>query len=762
MNRIIQKSHNEATPENNKGRVRYSVYTLPDGGQLLENGIRLDPYGGGCLVSNHHLNKVCIGNQESLIPEQFRPRLSEIKSFLQSGPGLTLRRRHPRPFSLLPMEHASACEVSALEENVDDNDFSVLGLLALNIEKAVEIFCNLSQTEIGPDSWIPPMELYQQLTHECLKKVKNVSGTFCISAPENLAKQGPIVDSQRFKRTGASIFKALLQFGYNAVLLKGKAGAGKSRLMSYIGHKLTHMCVPPRLQGHLLVGIGIELFMPSNSTLEEAEKSKLRTMMTSQRVIWVIDEASRMVERGNTSSLDNLLMFIDQGAKLILLSDQSYLLEKREAFTRRLSPVYLRPAGRKEVFEIATVLAHHQAKKAGLNVVPEAIATAVKCSYASSFAQPHAVASLISGTIAGCEIQGKKQVSPACVEREAREMFSQGDELPLVPESILEFISILRKRGYCGHEAFLKHFGRRLLGALRRRFKVDREEVVWSCFLLGNSGNGKSTLLNMVAEMITGSEHKILVIQCSSYQQEHAVQSLIGSPKSYIGYEEGGVLQNFVKQNPDGVIIIEEPELGHPNLLRVLLQILEGAFTAGDGSVLSTKGITVFISSNAGCESNKTKLGFGSSSSDQKNARIQESLEALLPTALLSRIGADNIFYLEPLTSEALRNILRLAAHNYGRAEGVAVCIEEDVIHHIVANEETDRFGARAMLDRFRNEVEFLLDEKLSSDADHNIMKLHVFLDKSAHIQCEAEYGASDSNAENAPEPKSLKVAKET
>ena len=129
-------------------------------------------------------------------------------------------------------------------------------------------------------------------------------------------------------------------------------------------------------------------------------------------------------------------------------------------------------------------------------------------------------------------------------------------------------------------------------------------------------------LLEIVGRMITGSDSKVMTIRCSSYQKSHAIQSLIGSPKSYIGYEEGGALQNFIKLYPDGVLLIEEPEIGHPNILQLLMEMLEGSFTAGDGSVICTRGLTVLMSSNAGCEANKAKPGFtGSIDSTRTDVR---------------------------------------------------------------------------------------------------------------------------------------------
>jgi len=202
-------------------------------------------------------------------------------------------------------------------------------------------------------------------------------------------------------------------------------------------------------------------------------------------------------------------------------------------------------------------------------------------------------------------------------------------------------------------------------------------------------------------------------------------------------------MQNHFKEHPDGVIILEEPELGHPNILQLLMQILEGSFTAGDGSVLSTNGITIFILTNLGCCNTTAKVGFGTSNQDQQGLRVKESLEAFFTPALLSRLGWNNIFHLPPLSPSALRNIIRLAGHRYGEAEGVQVHIDDKLIGRMVEEENTVKYGARAVLDRYRCSVEPLMDEILCIESAVDIESLHVCFDETNKIVCHAVHRGS-------------------
>jgi Cdc6-like AAA superfamily ATPase len=747
------KYQSNCTAGNAKGFDDGSVHRLPTGAALIGHCIKVDPFKYGCIVSIQRERNSRVGNHDGLIPEKFRPYLSYIKDLLRPAFADRLEN-HKRPgFSLVPMDKPDANGFGNLDRDIQDENYRIVGFLNSSVEKATELFSNSTCRSFDLESWIPLSDAYPIITRKASKQVKKIHGAICLSDSEILARQTPIVESERFKAASDFILKAFLKPTCNAVLLRGKAGVGKSCLVSYLVHRYMRMCVPPRLQGYLVAGLGTELFMPSNYTAEEAEKSKARALMAKHKVIWVIDEASRLVDRGNTAALDNLLLFIDLGAKLILLSDQSYLLERREAFTRRLSPVHLPPADPEESKEIATIFAHHQSQATGLVIAPQAVQTAVKYSYASPYAQPHAVTSLLTGTIAGVEACGEKLVTSECVIREFQQMYSQGNSIPEIPARVEAFIDFMRTNGYRGHEGFLNHFGTRLLSGLRRRFRPDRKGVVWSCLVVGNSGNGKTMLLEIVARMITGSESKVMTIRCSAYQKPHAVQSLIGSPKSYIGYEEGGALQNFIKSYPDGVLLIEEPELGHPNVMQLLMEILEGSFTAGDGSVICTRGLTVLLSSNAGCEANKATPGFAFSVDTNRAEHIKKACENMLPPPIRSRMGPDNLFYLPPLSVAALRNILRQDAATWSRAEGIDLEISDAVIHDIVEKENNALCGARPVKDRFCNDVESLLNTQLIKYESQNILKIKVFLDDHDSVQCEVKLKNTASPPEDDLEP---------
>jgi ATP-dependent Clp protease ATP-binding subunit ClpA len=210
---------------------------------------------------------------------------------------------------------------------------------------------------------------------------------------------------------------------------------------------------------------------------------------------------------------------------------------------------------------------------------------------------------------------------------------------------------------------------------------------------------------------------------------------------SYVGYGEGGVLQNFVKQNPDGVLILKKPELGHPSILDLLSEILQGSFTAGDGQMISTRGLFLFILTSVGCESGTGRIGFGSEPGDQQQ-QARSALEELFSPALASALGSIPVFHLASLDPSVLRNIFRLQVFHYGRARGIRVQVEEGVAEKIVSGSNSGLCGARGVLGRFRDLVEPLLEKETERIGPMGIKaqgkKLRLFLDPGGAVSCVA------------------------
>jgi ATP-dependent Clp protease ATP-binding subunit ClpA len=252
---------------------------------------------------------------------------------------------------------------------------------------------------------------------------------------------------------------------------------------------------------------------------------------------------------------------------------------------------------------------------------------------------------------------------------------------------------------------------------------------VWSCVLAGGPAVGKSMLAGLAGAAVTGSARKVKQIDCNFFQSEHSIQSLVGSPMSYIGYGEGGVLQNFLKQNPDGVLVFKKPEFGHPSIVRVMHGILAGEFTAGDGQKISTHGLVVFATTGVDAGENRAPIGF-KTEAGQREFVPGKGFHELFPPGL-------DVYFMDCLEPAALRNILRLAIRRYACEEGVSIGVEGAVLDALLEKVNQRLEGARGVLAAYRRRIEPLLDEQLESGKRKGRFRLCLSEDR--QIVCRAD-----------------------
>ena len=191
----------------------------------------------------------------------------------------------------------------------------------------------------------------------------------------------------------------------------------------------------------------------------------------------------------------------------------------------------------------------------------------------------------------------------------------------------------------------------------------DPKRPIGSFIFLGPTGVGKTELARALAEFLFDDEDAMVRLDMSEYMQEHTVSRLIGSPPGYVGYEEGGQLTEAVHLRPYRVILFDEVEKAHPNVLSILLQLLEdGRLTDGHGRTVDFKNTVVIMTSNLGSkEFQRGGIGFlRKEEGDEEKMRtdMQSALKKSLLPELLNRI--DDVIIFHPLTKEHLKSIVDL------------------------------------------------------------------------------------------------------
>jgi len=191
----------------------------------------------------------------------------------------------------------------------------------------------------------------------------------------------------------------------------------------------------------------------------------------------------------------------------------------------------------------------------------------------------------------------------------------------------------------------------------------DPHRPIGSFIFLGPTGVGKTELAKALAEFLFDDEGSMVRLDMSEYMEKHTVSRLIGAPPGYIGYEEGGQLTEAIRRRPYKVILLDEMEKAHPDVLNILLQILEdGRLTDGHGRTVDFKNTVIIMTSNLGTEEfQQQSLGFSRQSKSEKERRkgaVEDVLKKTFRPEFLNRL--DEIVFFDPLSEEQIKQIVDL------------------------------------------------------------------------------------------------------
>jgi ATP-dependent Clp protease ATP-binding subunit ClpC len=278
----------------------------------------------------------------------------------------------------------------------------------------------------------------------------------------------------------------------------------------------------------------------------------------------------------------------------------------------------------------------------------------------------------------------------------------------------------------------------------RARTGISDEERPWASFLfLGPTGVGKSELAKVLTQELFGNEERLIQIDMSELMESHSVSKLIGSPPGYVGYREGGRLTEEVRRNPHSVILFDEIEKAHQDVLNLLLQILEdGHLTDGKGRTVNFKNTIIILTSNIGAEEiGRDKiLGFVSSSKkseddidnayDSMKESLLSELKNTLRPELINRL--DDIVIFRALNRRDARKIVRLLVKELNERledQNIKVKLGRKLITHIVDEGFSEEYGARPLRRVIQDTVEnvlaeYLLENKIEDEKEIKEIKL--------------------------------------
>jgi len=247
----------------------------------------------------------------------------------------------------------------------------------------------------------------------------------------------------------------------------------------------------------------------------------------------------------------------------------------------------------------------------------------------------------------------------------------------------------------------------------------DPRRPIGSFMFLGPTGVGKTELARALAEFLFDDENAMIRLDMSEYMEKHTVSRLIGAPPGYVGYEEAGQLTEAVRRRPYRIILFDEVEKAHPDVLNILLQILEdGRLTDGHGRTVDFKNTVFIMTSNLGTqEFRRQGMGFYQSekSEEQKlKTVIEAALKETFRPELLNRM--DDIIIFHPLTEENLKKIVDLLIGDLERRlanSGIKLTVSDEAKAWLVSKGYDPVYGARPLRRAIQRYVENPLSTKI-------------------------------------------------
>ena len=245
--------------------------------------------------------------------------------------------------------------------------------------------------------------------------------------------------------------------------------------------------------------------------------------------------------------------------------------------------------------------------------------------------------------------------------------------------------------------------------AIRRsRVGISPKHKPVSFIFVGSTGVGKTELVKQLADDLFDSPDSLIRLDMSEFMEKHSVSRLVGSPPGYVGYDDAGQLTEKIRRKPYSVVLFDEIEKAHPDVLNILLQILDdGEVTDAHGRKVNFENTVIVMTSNAGSGKAAGAVGFGRSADDQDKERVMKALQEFLRPEFINRV--DEIVYFHQLTEENFRGIAGIMLEELKAAleeKGYHFTYDDALVDYLVKKSYSAAYGARNLRRCIQKDVE--------------------------------------------------------
>ena len=508
----------------------------------------------------------------------------------------------------------------------------------------------------------------------------------------------------------------------NSPALVGPPGVGKTAIAEALAERLLRGRVPVCLRGKRLYSLNMAALVAGTKyrgEFEERVRDLLKETAQAGDVILFIDELHTVMGAGGAEgAIDaaNILKpALGRGGVQIVgaTTDEEYRrhVEKDPALARRFRRIDVAPTDAGQTLRILQSLCPALERHHGVHILPGALDAAVRMAqrYLPERSLPDSALDLLDESAAAVSLGSGAGVDREAVAATVRrqtgiplERLKTGDRAALLGlEEVLN-------RAVLGQEAAV----RAVAAAVRRGRSglCAGNRPAAAILLTGPTGVGKTALCKALAGVVYGSEDAMIRLDMSEYAQEHTAARLIGAPPGYVGHGEGGELTRRVRAKPYSLILFDELEKAHRDVLALLLQILEdGRLTDSQGRTADFRNALIVMTANAGEDGPKAAAGFArSGQSERDRLRGRFSPELLGRMDAIVRFRPLDAGVLTRIAAKQLRQVLLRA-----ESEGLRVSVRGEPAARLGAACAGDPAGARALRHRIQDSVETPLAELL-------------------------------------------------
>lgn len=485
------------------------------------------------------------------------------------------------------------------------------------------------------------------------------------------------------------------------------------------------------------------------------------------------------------------------------LKDYRKYIEKDSALERRFQPVMVEEPSKRDAVEIICGIKKYYEAYHGVKISDEIVECAVDLSerYINERFLPDKAIDLIDESAAHVSIRnpallGKNEINSALQllesEREKYENFAslgsdndkkcydriaaiktreanlsqrlnelelESDEIAVTEDDLAEVVEIwtgipaknISKSEFERIAGLESRLSSRIIGqenavkevakAIKRgRARVSAKRKPVSFIFAGPTGVGKTELVKTLASDLFDTPDALIRVDMSEYMEKFAVSRIIGAPPGYVGHEDSGQLTEKIRRRPYSVVLFDEIEKAHPDVMNVLLQILDdGRITDATGITVNFENTIIVMTTNAGSSDRvASNVGFSGSTDQNAEAKTRKALEQFLRPEFINRV--DDIIVFNSLTKDDFINIAKLMLSDLEKVlkeKGITFLYSYEAVEHIASESYSPVYGARNMRRYIQKYVEDELAEAIISDYRHNFTSAHLILENGKlHVEC--------------------------